>query len=59
MGSGIDKHDLNVSIYDWLVGDTSLQDTVTATVGNYDLMPSNIELTAAEVALMQVEEENS
>ena len=56
MGSGIDKHDLNVSIYDWLVGDTSLQDTVTATVSNYDLMPSNIELTAAEVALMQVEE---
>ena len=38
------------------MGDTSLQDTVTATVGNYDLMPSNIELTAAEVALLQVEE---
>jgi chromosome partitioning protein len=22
MGSGIDKHDLNVSIYDWLMGDS-------------------------------------
>lgn len=56
MGSGIDKHDLNVSIYDWLLGETALQDTVKRTVGNYDLMPSNIDLTAAEVALMQFDE---
>ena len=34
MGSGIDKHDLNVSIYDWLMGDSLLQETVKATVGS-------------------------
>jgi chromosome partitioning protein len=56
MGSGIDKHDLNVSIYDWLMGDSLLQETVKATVGHYDLLPANIDLTAAEVALMQFDE---
>ena len=56
MGSGVDKHDLRVSIYHWLMGDSTLQDTVKATVGHYDLMPSNIDLTAAEVALMQFDE---
>ena len=56
MGSGVEKHELSVSIYHWLMGDSTLQDTVVATVGHYDLVPSNIDLTAAEVALMQFDE---
>ena len=55
MGSGVDKHDLSISIYDWLVGDVSLQAARKTTVGGYHLLPSNIDLTAAEVALMQAE----
>ena len=56
MGSGIDKHDLPLSIYDWLMGETTLAESRKETVGGYDLLPSNIDLTAAEVALLQVAE---
>lgn len=56
MGSGIDKHDLNISIYDWLMGNAALQAVQKNTVGGYDLLPSNIDLTAAEVALLQVDQ---
>lgn len=56
MGSGVDKHDLPMSIYDWLMGQGTLQETRRSTIGGYDLLPSNIDLTAAEVALLQVEE---
>lgn len=56
MGSGIDKHGLELSIYDWLVGQASLSAVLQNTVGGYDLLPSNIDLTAAEIALLQVED---
>lgn len=56
MGSGIDKRELTVSIYDWLMADAVLSKARKSTVGGYDLLPSNIDLTAAEVGLMQVQE---
>ena len=56
MGSGIDKRELTVSIYDWLMADAVLNTARKSTVGGYDLLPSNISLTAAEVSLMQVQE---
>lgn len=56
MGSGIDKHELPLSIYDWLMGEATLSKTRRSTVGGYDLLPSNIDLTAAEVALLQFDE---
>jgi chromosome partitioning protein len=56
MGSGIDKHELSLSIYDWLMSDATLLETRLSTVGGYDLLPSNIDLTAAEVALLQFDE---
>jgi len=56
MGSGIDKHDLPLSIYYWLMGDATLLEARRSTVGGYDLLPSNIDLTAAEVALLQFAE---
>jgi chromosome partitioning protein len=55
MGSGIDKYALNPSIYEWLMGDARLGDVCLTTVASYDLLPANIDLTAAEVGLMQKE----
>ena len=55
MGSGIDKYALNPSIYEWLMGEVGLGDVCLQTVAGYELLPANIDLTAAEVGLMQKE----
>lgn len=55
MGSGIDKYALNPSIYEWLMGEVGLGDVCLPTVAGYELLPANIDLTAAEVGLMQKE----
>lgn len=55
MGSGIDKYALNPSIYEWLMGEVALGDVCLPTVAGYELLPANIDLTAAEVGLMQKE----
>lgn len=55
MGSGIDKYALNPSIYEWLMGEVGLGDVCLPTVAGYELLPANIDLTAAEVGLMQRE----
>lgn len=55
MGSGIDKADLNSSIYEVLVGEASAAQAIVKTAGEYDLLPANGDLTAAEVELLEVE----
>lgn len=56
MGSGVDKYQLEYSIYDVLMGDAQPQDVrMLGTTGGYDLLPANADLTAAEVALVTVE----
>lgn len=55
MGSGIDKYALNPSIYEWLMGEVGFGDVCLPTVAGYELLPANIDLTAAEVGLMQKE----
>jgi chromosome partitioning protein len=53
MGSGIDKHSLEASCCELLLGDSSLRDTVKqAPEANFDVLPANSDLTAAEVGLM-------
>lgn len=53
MGSGVDKSDLDISVYDVLVDDVSVQEAkATSENINYDVLPANGDLTAAEVALM-------
>lgn len=53
MGSGIDKSTLSLSSYDVLMGEATI-DEVAVQVGhsNYILVPSNGDLTGAEVALL-------
>ncbi|MEQ8938859.1 MAG: AAA family ATPase, partial [Gammaproteobacteria bacterium] len=53
MGSGIDKSNLSASSYDVLMGDkTAAEVIVRSEEGCFDLIPTNSDLTGAEVALL-------
>ncbi len=53
MGSGIEKNDLQASVYDLLVEQTPLlQIAVKSPDAGFDLLPANGDLTAAEVELL-------
>lgn len=55
MGSGIDKNDIEATTCDLLLGDVSLADLVVKNDEvEYDILPGNGDLTAAEVALMEM-----
>src|SRR5690606_41022206 len=53
--SGIDKSDLANSIYEVLVGEATATQAIVKTPGEYDLLPANGDLTAAEVELLAVD----
>ncbi|MFO8155418.1 MAG: ParA family protein [Pseudomonadota bacterium] len=56
MGSGVDKRQLERSTYDVLLGDSPVGEAlVKETGGGYHLLPSNADLTAAEVDLLEVQ----
>jgi len=53
MGSGVDKHQLEFSSYDVLMGEKTVTDVrLRSEEGNYDLIPSNSDLIGADVALL-------
>ena len=53
-GSGIDKQDIERSTLEALMGETALADCIqTAGAPGYDVLPSNSDLTAAEVRLLE------
>ncbi|MDP4028353.1 MAG: ParA family protein [Gallionella sp.] len=53
MGSGIDKRDLQASVYDVLLGSKTVTEArVRSEAGKYDVLPSNRELAGAEVELV-------
>jgi chromosome partitioning protein len=53
MGSGVDKSNLNLNTNDVLLGTAKIQDAIIKnTPGGYDLLPSNSDLTAAEISLV-------
>lgn len=53
MGSGVNKNDVDLSVYDLLVDDVSVkQVAVHAVAAGFDVLPANGDLTAAEVALL-------
>ncbi|MCO6412997.1 MAG: ParA family protein [Thiogranum sp.] len=57
MGSGVDKHELEVSGYQLLMEDAAVESLiVNAEAAGYHLLPGNSDLTAAEVQLMNVDE---
>ncbi|MEH6388899.1 ParA family protein [Pseudomonas profundi] len=53
MGSGVDKADLENSVYELLTGQCELSEALRhSEYGKYDLLPANGDLTAAEVELL-------
>ena len=54
MGSGVEKS-AALSSYEWLVEGAGLKEVVHTKEAKYDILPSNIDLTAAEVGLLGME----
>jgi chromosome partitioning protein len=52
MASGVDKRELESSTCEVLFGEATADATIVATTEGYDLLPTNIDLTAAEIRLM-------
>lgn len=53
MGSGVNKNDLEASIYDWLVDGAALSGVVHRCQAGYEVLPGNADLTAAELELLR------
>ncbi len=55
MGSGVDKYELEESSYDVLLGSTQIADAIVySEKAGFDVLPSNSDLTAAEVGLRDI-----
>jgi len=55
MGSGVDKHELNLSACESILGECKVEEaSVHSEQAGFDVLPSNSDLTAAEVDLMSV-----
>ena len=53
MGSGVDKHEVELTGYDLLLGHADIRDIIVdAEEAGYHLLPGNSDLTAAEVELL-------
>ncbi len=60
MGSGVDKRTLRSTVYQVLLGTTSLQSVrMRSQSGGYDLIPANRELAGAEIELVELPERES
>ncbi len=56
-GLGIDKKSLKTSIYDSLINNMNVKETVHSTTAeNVDIVPSNVELAGAEIELIEKED---
>jgi len=56
MGSGIDKRDLQASVYEVLLGSKTITEArIHAEAGKYDLLPANRDLAGAEIELVDLE----
>ena len=54
-GIGIDREDIELSVYDILVGETLFEETIQETaIKNLEVCPSNISLAGAEVELVSM-----
>lgn len=55
MGSGVDKHELSFSVLDVLLGKKQARQAIAKSVDElFDVLPSNSDLTAAEVKLLDM-----
>jgi len=56
MASGVDKRELEASACELLLGEASPAECIVTAPEGYDLVPSNIDLTAAEVSMMALDD---
>lgn len=54
MGSGVDKRELELSITEVMLGECEASAALVKSAEGYDLLPGNIDLTAAEIQLMDM-----
>lgn len=55
-GMGINKREVKKSTYELLIGDSKVQETIVhSSFQNVDVLPSNIDLAAAEIELVEME----
>jgi chromosome partitioning protein len=60
MGSGIDKRDVQATVYQVLLGNMTLQQArARSEKGQYDVLPANRELAGAEIELVELEQRES
>ncbi|NRA24636.1 MAG: ParA family protein [Oleispira sp.] len=60
MGSGINKHELELSLYDVLTAKCKIGEAIISSeTAGYDVVPTNSDLTAAEVELMKMSQRES
>ncbi len=55
MGSGVNKDEIEAGIYEVLLGSAPMADVSVTVAGGYDLVPSNSNLSGAEVELVSVD----
>ena len=56
MGSGVDKSDLDASVYDILVNGLTVSEAkIEAESAGFDLLGSNVDLTGAEIELLSMD----
>ncbi len=52
MGSGVDKRELELSVYEVLLGEAQARDAIVRASEGFDLLPGNIDLTGIDVQLV-------
>jgi len=56
-GLGIDKLNTEKTIYEVIIGDENINDAIVSTeVENLDIIPSNVDLSGAEIELLELED---
>lgn len=59
MGSGVDKDALDASALEWLTEDAPFSEVACRAAGQFQLVPANGDLTAAEVALLSTQDRST
>jgi chromosome partitioning protein len=56
-GLGLDKNEIDITIYDLLIGNSTIDEAISKDVAeNVDIIPSNVDLAAVEIELIDVAE---
>lgn len=56
MGSGVEKNQAELTVYEVLIGAASIDEVAIRNDFNFDVLPANSDLTAAEVNLLEMDE---